>query len=93
MITVRELDLEISFAGATAVINFDDAQYHSPNTIKRVDFIAEYDDRDIFVEIKDLDIPNPHSIDGFLNKLGSGVLVQNLAGKFRDTVFSERRRE
>jgi len=87
MITVQELDLEISFAGATAVINFDDAQYHTPNTIKRVDFIAEYHNRDIFVEIKDLDIPNPQNIEGFLTKLGSGVLVQNLAGKFRDTVF------
>ena len=87
MITVRELDLEFSFPEAADVINFDDSGYHSPSTVKRVDFIAEYKDRDIFIEIKDIDVPNVQNPRAFLDKLKSGAIVQSLAGKFRDTLF------
>lgn len=87
MTTVTEADLELTFAGAKAVIHFDDDTYHAGNTIKRVDFIVEYDDRHVFVEIKDPDIPAAINPAAFVEKLKSGELIQSLAGKFRDTLF------
>jgi hypothetical protein len=85
--TVRELDLEITFLEAKAVIHFDDETYHGNSTMQRVDFIAEYEDRSIFVEIKDPDNPAAQNVPAFQQKLNSGKLVQSLSGKFRDTLF------
>lgn len=87
MTTVRELDLELTFSEAKAVIHFDDATYHGASTAKRVDFIAEYEGRDIFIEVKDPDDPAAKKPEAFEEKLKSGELVQGLSGKFRDTLF------
>ncbi|MDP2578415.1 hypothetical protein Q8W37_00645 [Shimia thalassica] len=87
MTTVQEFDLELSFPGATNVVHFDDDQYHSSSTIQRVDFIAEYDEQYLFIEIKDPDTPTAENPAAFVQKLNSGKLVQSLAGKFRDTLF------
>lgn len=87
MTSVRELDLELTFSEAKAVIHFDDATYHGASTAKRVDFIAEYEGRDIFIEIKDPDDPSAKKPEAFEEKLKSGELVQGLSGKFRDTLF------
>lgn len=87
MTTVQEFDLELSFPGATNVVHFDDDQYHASSTVQRVDFIAEYDEQHLFVEIKDPDIPTAEHPAAFVQKLNSGKLVQSLAGKFRDTLF------
>jgi hypothetical protein len=87
MTSVRELDLELTFSEAKAVIHFDDATYHGASTAKRVDFIAEYEGRDIFIEIKDPDDPAAQKPEAFEEKLKSGELVQGLSGKFRDTLF------
>jgi hypothetical protein len=87
MTTVQEYDLEIAFPEANAVIHFDDPAYHGNSTMQRVDFIAEYDDRSVFVEIKDPDNPGAKNVTAFEQKLNSGKLVQSLSGKFRDTLF------
>jgi hypothetical protein len=87
MTTVQEYDLEIAFPEAKAVIHFDDPAYHGSSTMQRVDFIAEYDDRSVFVEIKDPDSPAAQNVPAFEQKLNSGKLVQSLSGKFRDTLF------
>lgn len=87
MTTVQEIDLELTFTGAKSVIRFDDDAYHGPSTAQRVDFIAEYEGRDIFVEIKDPDNPAAEKPEAFEQKLRSGKLVQSLSGKFRDTLF------
>ena len=87
MTTVREFDLELTFSEAIAVVHFDDNQYHASSTAQRVDFIAEYDAHDLFIEIKDPDIPTAQNPAAFVGKLNSGKLVQSLAGKFRDTLF------
>lgn len=87
MTTVREFDLELTFSEAKSVFHFDDAAYHGASTAKRVDFIAEYEDRDIFVELKDPDDPAAKDPEAFEKKLKSGELVQSLSGKFRDTLF------
>lgn len=87
MTTVQENDLEIAFPAAKAVLHFDDSVYHGNSTMQRVDFIAEYEDRSIFVEIKDPDDPAAQNVPAFEQKLKSGKLVQSLSGKFRDTHF------
>jgi len=87
MTTVQEYDLEIAFPEAKAVIHFDDSTYHGNSTMQRVDFIAEYEERSIFVEIKDPDNPAAQDVPAFEQKLNSGKLVQSLSGKFRDTLF------
>tara|TARA_R110002110_G_scaffold85816_4_gene223690 strand:- start:22422 stop:22826 length:405 start_codon:yes stop_codon:yes gene_type:complete len=55
--------------------------------MKRVDFIAEYEDRYLFLEIKDPDDPAAQNVPAFMEKLASGKLVQSLSGKLRDTLF------
>ena len=87
MIKVQEFDLEITFPEAKAVIHFDDSDYHVNSTIQRVDFIAEYEDHHVFIEIKDPDNPVAQNVPAFEGKLNSGKLVQSLSGKFRDTLF------
>lgn len=87
MTTVQEIDLELSFPNAKKVVHFDDSGYHGNSTIKRVDFVAEYETHYLFVEIKDPDIPTAVNPAGFAEKLNSAELVQSLAGKFRDTLF------
>lgn len=87
MTTVQEYDLEIEFPEAKAVIHFDESAYHANSTMQRVDFIAEYEGRSIFVEIKDPDNPAAQNVPAFEQKLNSGKLVQSLSGKFRDTLF------
>ncbi len=87
MTTVQEFDLELTFPGATNVVHFDDDHYHASSTVQRVDFIAEYDEQHLFIEIKDPDVPTAANPAAFVQKLNSGKLVQSLAGKFRDTLF------
>jgi hypothetical protein len=87
MTMVQEYDLEITFPEAKAVLHFDDPVYHGNSTMQRVDFIAEYEDRSLFVEIKDPDNPAAQNAPAFEQKLNSGKLVQSLSGKFRDTFF------
>lgn len=87
MTRVQEYDLEIAFPEAKAVIHFDDSTYHGNSTMQRVDFIAEYEERSIFIEIKDPDNPAAQEVPAFEQKLKSGKLVQSLSGKFRDTLF------
>lgn len=87
MTKAQEFDLELAFPGAKNVIHFDDNVYHGSSTVQRVDFIAEYEDRHIFIEIKDPDIPSAQNVGAFEAKMKSGKLVQSLSGKFRDTLF------
>lgn len=87
MTTVQEYDLEIAFSDASTVIHFDDSAYHGASTMQRVDFIAEYEGRSVFVEVKDPDNPSAQNVPAFEQKLNSGKLVQSLSGKFRDTLF------
>ena len=87
MTTITELDLEFDFHDAVSVTHFDDDHYHAGSTVQRVDFIAEYNDRYHFIEVKDPDIPTATNPAAFGEKLRSGKLIQSLAGKYRDTLF------
>ena len=87
MTKLIELDLELDFSNAINAFQFDDNTYHAGSTVQRVDFIAEYEDCYRFVEVKDPDIPGASNVQGILDKLKSGKLIQSLAGKYRDTLF------
>lgn len=87
MTVARELDLELKFPDAIKVVHFDNPSCHGSSTIKRVDFIVEYNERHIFVEVKDPDCPGAQNIEAFRRKFESGALVQSLSGKFRDTLL------
>lgn len=85
MVILTENDLAFDFSIALNAINFDDDALHQPSTIKRVDFIAEYADKIVFLEVKDPDIPGAANPEAFVNKLQSGQLIAELAAKYRDT--------
>lgn len=87
MTKLVENDLEFDFSDAVSAIQFDDDATHGNSSMKRVDFIAEYEDYYRFIEVKDPDIDPAadHSI--FISKLQSGNLVASLAGKYRDSLL------
>lgn len=85
MTKLVEKDLEFDFSDAITAFQFDDDVTHGNSSMKRVDFIAEYDDFYRFIEVKDPDIPVSNSSEVFLEKLRSGKLISDLAGKYRDS--------
>lgn len=87
MTTITEDDLEFDFSGALSAFRFDDDALHGKNTMKRVDFIVEYTDKIHFIEIKDPDNPSASNPAAFVNKLKSGKLITDLAGKYRDSLW------
>lgn len=87
MTILTEGDLEFDFSGALNAFCYDDDTFHGNHTMKRVDFIAEYEDRWVFLEIKDPDVPGASNPQSFVNKLQSGNLISDLAGKYRDSLW------
>ena len=87
MAVLTENDLEFDFSSAMEAIVFDDDALHNPSTIKRVDFIAEYTDHFLFLEIKDPDKPGAANPEAFTKKLLTGNLIPDLAGKYRDSYW------
>jgi hypothetical protein len=83
---LTEDDLEFDFDGALTVLKFDDGT-HSASSVQPVDFIVEYTDHFLFIEVKDPDVPNPANLEAFRKKLSSGELIKNLARKYRDSRF------
>lgn len=84
---LAEGDLEFDFTGALSAIKFDDGITHASTSIQPVDFVVEYADRYLFIEIKDPDTPRAINVDAFREKLRSGKLIRSLAGKYRDSLF------
>ena len=87
MTLLSEDDLEFDFSDAIEAVRFDDDALHGQSTMKRVDFIAEYEDRLVFVEVKDPDNPVATNPEAFRQKLVSGNLIPDLAGKYRDSLW------
>lgn len=87
MTVLAENDLEFDFSSAMEAIIFDDDALHNPSTMKRVDFIVEYIDRFVFLEIKDPDQPGAANPEAFKTKLLTGNLIPDLAGKYRDSYW------
>lgn len=87
VISLREKELVFDFVGASHGKVFDDPATHGRPCMKAVDFVVEYDDFDLFVEVKDPDMTGLTEEDrrAFVRKLKSGDLVRALAGKYRDS--------
>ncbi|MBY8951564.1 hypothetical protein J1G36_06610 [Pseudomonas carnis] len=87
MTILSEDDLEFDFNLAVEAICFDNNTLHQQSTMKRVDFIAEFADHYVFLEIKDPDRPAAANPDAFTQKLLGGNLIPDLAGKYRDSLW------
>lgn len=83
---LQEGTLQFDFTGAIDAFKFDEknpasATFHGlSHCMKAVDFVVEYDDYYLFVEIKNP--PNPARYGTAQDK---GKLINNLVTKFRDT--------
>ena len=87
MTALTEGDLKFDFTNAIDAFCFDDDAFHGNHAMKRVDFIAEYEDKWVFLEIKDPDNPRAANPNAFKQKLLSGNLIPDLAGKYRDSLW------
>jgi hypothetical protein len=87
MTILAEDDLEFDFSAAIEAVRFDNNAIHGQSTMKRVDFIAEYEDRFLFVEVKDPDNPAAVNSEAFKTKLFGGNLIPDLASKYRDSLW------
>jgi len=83
---LQEGNLKFNFSDAIHVFKFDEPDRSLPNfhglshCMKAVDFVAEYDNYYLFVEIKDPTDPARYGSSEDKNKL-----LKNLTTKFRDT--------
>ncbi len=91
---LRERDIEIEFTDAIDALVFDQMEsdqpnYHGVAEMHRVDFVVEFEEAIIFVEVKDPG--NPKVRDEGLKKiqeeLKDGTLSSTFASKFIDSFF------
>jgi len=92
MTVLREGNLELRLPRAASGRKFDEGAHGMSHCMKAVDFIVEFPDRIMFIEVKDPDDPaaagHPNSAD-FLQDLQSGKIDNALALKFRDSFLYE----
>lgn len=90
MRTYREGELEFVFPESmVSFLKFDDPDSHGLSAMKAVDFILEFPNSHVFVEVKD---PDTSRSDGdrrakFISKLESGKLEGDLVYKYRDSLL------
>lgn len=87
MVELTEGQLEFSFTSALGGIRFDDPTTHQLSIMKAVDFVVEFEDYYLFVEVKDPDdtTTTSENFTAFRTKLTSGKLENNLKYKYRDS--------
>lgn len=83
---LQEGTLRFNFTGAINAIKFDEQDIAAANChglshcMKAVDFVVEYDDYYLFVEIK-----NPKNFNRYVTERDKLSLIKDLTTKFRDT--------
>ena len=88
MPVLSEQNIRIDFKGALSALKFDDPSIHGlSHAMKAVDFIVEFRDKYLFVEIKDPDNPNARDRDvrRFLGRIRSGSIDAEFYTKLRDS--------
>lgn len=84
-----EKDLKLFPEAELKVIKFDDSYTHGLTDcdMKAVDFIIEFSDYYVFLELKDPDDPNARkrNIQEFIKEFKSEALKKNLSKKYRDS--------
>ena len=90
MTVLSEGDLEVTFNGALCTQKFDES-YGMSHCMKAVDFIVEFPDHFIFVELKDFQHPRAASRDvrEFIQRFKHGALISDLKYKYRDSILYE----
>lgn len=91
MAVFTEGNLQIAFDNALQVRKFDGDSHGLDHCMKAVDCIVEFDDRYLFIEIKDPQAPNvpKASRERYLERLKHGQLDAILYGKYRDSFLYE----
>lgn len=89
---LRERDIEIEFTNAIDGLVFDQMKsgqpnYHGIGEMHRVDFIVEFEDAIVFVEVKDPGNPKAQAkgLEKFYSELKNGKLSSTFANKFIDS--------
>ena len=80
-------DLLFEFQQPVSYEEFDTKELRDDTTIQPVDFIVEFEEYFLFIEVKDPDNPGAENPEAIRRKLHDGKLVTKLAGKFRDTRY------
>lgn len=91
---LKERDIEIDFTDAIDAMVFDQMEldqpnYHGIGEMHRVDFVVEFNEAIIFVEVKDPSNPQAQAegLEKFQNELNNGTLSTTFASKFIDSFF------
>ena len=91
---LKERDIEIDFTDAIEGLVFDQMKANQPNyhgigDMHRVDFIVEFDEAIVFVEIKDPGNPKAQEkgLMKFQEQINDGSLSSTFASKFIDSFF------
>ena len=88
MIRLQEGDLRIALPSSAKVPKFDDPASHwLSHCMKAVDFVVEFEDRTLFLEVKDPDDPRAASRERqrWAARFRSDELDQDLVQKYRDS--------
>jgi hypothetical protein len=93
-VKLRERDIEIEFSDAIDALVFDQMKpgqpnYHGIGEMHRVDFVVEFEEAIVFVEVKDPENPKAQEkgLKKFQKKLSDGTLGSTFACKFIDSFF------
>ena len=91
MTVLQEGNLKVTFDGEVRAWKFDDESHGLSHCMKAVDFIIEFHDRYLFLEIKDPQHPDAsrESRDEFMCKFLGGNLDKDLRYKYRDSFLYE----
>lgn len=91
---LNERDIEIDFTDAIDALVFDQMKSSQPNfhgigEMHRVDFIVEFSEAIVFVEVKDPSNPKAQAkgLEKFQQELNDGTLSSTFASKFIDSFF------
>lgn len=91
---LTERDIQIEFTDAVDALEFDQMDkskpnYHGIGEMHRVDFVVEFKEAILFVEIKDPGSPKAQKrgLDKFYGELTDGTLSSTFASKFVDSFF------
>lgn len=89
MFELTEGELRFTFPGAVAAQRFDGDDHGLSHCMSAVDFIVEYPDRSLFIEVKDPDNTRarPDARARFRRDLNSEKLTHALVCKYRDSLL------
>ena len=91
MTVLQERDLQVAFEGEVDAWKFDEGSHGLSHCMKAVDWIIEFDDCYLFLELKDPQHPDApqQNRDRFLREFRGSGLDEELKYKYRDSFLYE----